>query len=355
MRKALITGITGQDGSYLAEFLLYKGYEVHGIIRRSSSFHTRRIDHIYDKIHLHYGDITDYGNTSGLIQTIKPDEVYNLAAQSHVRVSFDMPEYTTSTITLGNLNLLESIKRTSKQIKFYQASSSEMFGSSPPPQNEETKFHPRSPYGVAKLAAYWNTKNYREGYDLLTYNGILFNHTSPRRGHTFVTRKITSFIAQLLAKKANILSLGNLYSSRDFGFAPEFVKTIWLMMQGKPTDLVIGTGTTYSIKYFLKKAFEYVGFPVIFRGEGIREVGVFLSKKESIINISPRFYRPTEVDSLKADVKKAKETINWEPKIKINEIIKIMIDYDMEKEGLSPIGEGKKILRRYGYDWSIIG
>ncbi len=337
MKKALITGITGQDGSYLAEFLLSKGYEVHGIIRRSSTFNTNRINNIYVdpheenvKLYLHYGDISDSGQISNIIYNIKPDEIYHLAAQSHVRVSFDIPEYTGDITALGTTRILEAIRRSGNGIKFYQASSSEMFGETPPPQNEKTIFKPRSPYACAKVYSYWITKNYRDGYDIFACNGILFNHESPRRGETFVTRKITRGIARILAKKENYIYLGNLDARRDWGFSPEYVEFMWKMMQNKyPDDFVIGTGESHSVNEFLEIAFDYVGLNI-----------------KNHIKIDKRYFRPTEVESLIADAQKAKDTLKWETKINFQDLTKIMIDADMRSIGLEPIGEGDKILKR---------
>lgn len=337
MKKALITGITGQDGSYLAEFLLSKGYEVHGIIRRSSTFNTNRINNIYVdpheenvKLYLHYGDISDSGQISNIIYNIKPDEIYHLAAQSHVRVSFDIPEYTGDITALGTTRILEAIRRSGNGIKFYQASSSEMFGETPPPQNEKTIFKPRSPYACAKVYSYWITKNYRDGYDIFACNGILFNHESPRRGETFVTRKITRGIARILAKKENYIYLGNLDARRDWGFSPEYVEFMWRMMQNKyPDDFVIGTGESHSVNEFLEIAFDYVGLNI-----------------NNHIKIDKRYFRPTEVESLIADAQKAKDTLKWETKINFQDLTKIMIDADMRSIGLEPIGEGDKILKR---------
>jgi len=337
MKKALITGITGQDGSYLAEFLLSKGYEVHGIIRRSPTFNTNRIDNIYVdpheenvKLYLHYGDISDSGQLSNIIYNIKPDEIYHLAAQSHVRVSFDIPEYTGDITALGTTRILEAIRRSGNGIKFYQASSSEMFGETPPPQNEKTIFKPRSPYACAKVYSYWITKNYRDGYNIFACNGILFNHESPRRGETFVTRKITRGIARILAKKENYIYLGNLDAKRDWGFSPEYVEFMWMMMQNNyPDDFVIGTGESHSVKEFLEIAFDYVGLDI-----------------KNHIKIDKKYFRPTEVESLIADAQKAKDTLKWEPKIKFQDLTKIMVDADMRSIGLQPIGEGDKILKR---------
>ncbi|MEN6329778.1 MAG: GDP-mannose 4,6-dehydratase [Methanobacteriaceae archaeon] len=336
MKKALITGITGQDGSYLTELLLAYDYEVHGIIRRSSTFNTERIDHLIsdwykdDNLILHHGDLTDAEQTSSLIYNIQPDEIYNLGAQSHVRVSFDMPEFTTNVVALGTTRILESIRRSENDIKFYQASSSEMFGESPPPQNEETLFAPRSPYACAKTYAYWMVKNYREGYNLFASNGILFNHESPRRGGTFVTKKITMALANILAEIQEKLYLGNLESKRDWGYAPEYVEVMWNILQlKKPGDFVVGTGETHSIREFLELAFGYVGLDY-----------------ENYIEIDPRYYRPTEVENLTADIEKAKNELKWRPKIKFKDLIKIMVDADMRKVGLEVIGEGDEILKK---------
>lgn len=337
MKKALITGVTGQDGSYLAEFLLSEGYEVHGIIRRASTFNTSRIDHIFVDPHdpharlfLHHGDISDSEQISNIIYNIKPNEVYHLAAQSHVKVSFDVPEYTGNVTALGTTRLLEVIRRSGNDIKFYQASSSEMFGCSLPPQNEETPFRPRSPYAAAKVYSYWMTANYREGYHLYACNGILFNHESPRRGETFVTRKITRAIASILAKKQKTLYLGNLASKRDWGYAPEYVEVMVKMMQlGKPEDFVIGTGETHSVQEFVEQAFSYVDLD-----------------SEKYVKIDPRYLRPTETEELIADPRKAKRRLRWEPKIRFKELVKIMIDADMRKTGLKPVGEGDKILQK---------
>jgi GDPmannose 4,6-dehydratase len=339
MKKALITGITGQDGSYLAELLLSKGYEVHGIIRRSSTFSTSRIDHIYVDPHepgarlfLHYGDLSDSTQLTNLIYSVRPDEIYNLGAQSHVRVSFDTAEYTGDVVGLGTTRLLETVRQSGIRARFYQASSSEMFGASPPPQNEQTPFRPRSPYSVAKLYAYWMTSNYREGYGLFAANGILFNHESPRRGETFVTRKITRAIAHIIAKKERYLYLGNLDAKRDWGYAPEYVQAMWMMLQqDKPHDYVIGTGETHSVKEFLVEAFGYAG----------------LDWQESV-KMDARYLRPLEVETLIADSSRARKELGWSPKVTFEELVKIMVDADIEALGLKPRGEGKNILEKYG-------
>jgi len=337
MPKALITGITGQDGSYLAEYLLSKGYEVHGIIRRASTFNTSRIDHIYTDPHdpearlrLHYGDLTEGETLHSIIYNERPDEIYNLGAQSHVRVSFDIPEYTTKVVATGVTRILESIRKSGNHIKFYQASSSEMFGSAAPPQSETTPFQPRSPYACAKLYAYWLTRNYREGYDMFACNGILFNHESPRRGETFVTRKITRAVAAIADGRQKHLYLGNLKARRDWGYAPEYVEAMHLMMQQpKAEDFVIGIGETHSVEEFVELAFAYAGL-----------------KAKDHVRIDPKYFRPTEVEVLIADASKAARTLKWTPRIKFDELAKIMVDADMRAAGMEPIGEGDAILRR---------
>jgi len=342
-RKALITGITGQDGSYLAEFLLNKGYEVHGIIRKASTFNTSRIDHIYQDPHmpgvrlfLHYGDLADSEQINNIIYNIKPDEIYHLGAQSHVRVSFDVPEYTGNIISLGTTRLLEAIRRSGIRCKLYQASSSEMFGLSPPPQNESTPLAPRSPYACAKVYSYWMVRSYREGYNVFASNGILFNHESPRRGETFVTRKVSRAIASILARKEDALYLGNLDAIRDWGFAPEYVEAMWSILQReKPDDYVIGTGEAHTVRDFVERAFGYVD----------------LDYRE-YVRIDPRYYRPTEVNALIADPRKARENIDWNPLIKFDDLVKIMIDSDLRSFNLDPIGEGDEILRkRFADKW----
>ena len=337
MKIALITGITGQDGSYLAELLLNNGYEVHGIIRRSSTFNTGRIDHIYVDPHdqnarlfLHYGDLSDSEQISNIIYNVKPDEVYHLGAQSHVRVSFDIPEYSGNVTALGSTRILEAIRRSKNSVKFYQASSSEMFGASPPPQTEETPFKPKSPYACAKVYAYWMGLNYREGYNLFACNGLLFNHESPRRGETFVTRKVTRAIANILAKKQNKLYLGNLESKRDWGYAPEYVECMWKILQNEhPEDFVVGTGESHSVREFVEEVFSYVGLDM-----------------EEYVRIDSRYFRPTEVEELVADPTKAKKKLNWDPKIKFNDLVKIMVDADTRAAGLEAIGEGDEIIKK---------
>jgi GDPmannose 4,6-dehydratase len=321
MKRALITGITGQDGSYLAEFLLKKGYEVHGLIRRASTFNTERIDHLYSdphdpktKIYLHYGDLSDSGQLTNLIFNIQPEEIYHLGAQSHVRVSFDMPEYTGDITGIGTIRMLEAIRRSGIKTKFYQASSSEMFGGSPPPQNENTPFRPRSPYAAAKVYAFWMVTNYREAYNIFACNGILFNHESPRRGETFVTRKITRALAGIKWGFENKLYLGNLDAKRDWGFAGDYVEAMWLMVQqDEPDDYVIATGESHSVKEFLEEAFSYQGL-----------------KWKDYVEIDPRYFRPTEVGYLQGDASKARKRLGWEPKVHFKELVRLMVDADLQ-------------------------
>lgn len=332
-KKALITGVTGQDGSYLSEILIGKGYEVHGIIRRVSTPNTQRIEHLaggdneeIKKLKLHFGDLADANTIRKLVYKIEPDEIYNLGAQSHVRISFDIPEYTANITGLGTLRILEAIKdfeeQTGKKIKFYQASSSEMFGAAPAPQNEETKFHPRSPYGVAKVFSFYITKNYCEAYGIFGVNGILFNHESPRRGENFVTRKIARGVARIAAGLDDKIYLGNLEARRDWGYAPEYMEAAWMMMQQeKPDDYVIGTGESHSVKDFLEAAFKHAG----------------IADWEKYVGIDPRYFRPTEVENLIADARKAKEKLGWEPKVKFDELVKIMMDAEMKNYGIGPI------------------
>ncbi|PKN17098.1 MAG: GDP-mannose 4,6-dehydratase [Deltaproteobacteria bacterium HGW-Deltaproteobacteria-6] len=321
MKKAFITGITGQDGSYLAEFLLNKGYEVHGLIRRSSTFNTDRIDHLYHdshepdtKLFLHYGDLSVSGQLMDLLASINPDEIYHLGAQSHVRVSFDMPEYTGDITGLGTLRILESIRKTGIKTKFYQASSSEMFGAAPPPQNENTLFQPRSPYAAAKVYAYYIVRNYRDAYGIFATNGILFNHESPRRGETFVTRKITRAATQIKLGLRDKLYLGNLEAKRDWGFAGDFVEAMWLMLQqDKPDDYAIATGETHSVREFAEKVFSKLGLDY-----------------HQHVAVDPRYFRPTEVDVLLGDASKAKKALNWQPKTSFDELVDMMIATDLE-------------------------
>jgi len=343
MKKALITGITGQDGSYLTELLLSQDYEVHGLIRRASTFNTHRIEHIYRDPHnghdlnlfLHYGDLANTGNLVDLIYSVKPDEVYHLAAQSHVRVSFDLPEYTGDVTGLGTLRILEAIRKSGKKTKFYQASSSEMFGSAKPPQNENTVFQPQSPYAAAKLYAYWVTRNYREGYGIFASNGILFNHESPRRGETFVTRKITRALAAIKAGKQDTLYLGNLEAKRDWGYAPDYVAAMWKMLQhDTPGDFVVGTGEAHSVRDFLDEAFGYVNLDW-----------------HDYVKIDPRYFRPTEVDYLLADMTKMQKEIGWEARVYFKDLVRIMVDADLELIGLDCPGEGRKILETHHGRW----
>ncbi len=325
MKKALITGITGQDGSYLTEFLLDKGYEVHGVIRRSSTFNTDRIDHLYrdphdpeTRLYLHYGDLSDGTGLRHILEKVAPDEVYNLGAQSHVKVSFEQPEYTVDIVATGTLRLLEAvrdyIKRSGKEVRIYQAGSSEMFGASPPPQNEKTPFYPRSPYAAAKVAAYWYAVNYREAYGMFICNGILFNHESPRRGETFVTRKITRAVGRIKEGLQQKLYLGNLEARRDWGFAGDYVEAMWLMLQQpEPDDYVIATGESHSVREFLEEAFSYVGLDW-----------------RDYVEIDPRYFRPTEVDHLLGDFSKAREKLGWQPRVSFKELVRMMVDHDWE-------------------------
>jgi GDPmannose 4,6-dehydratase len=330
MKTALITGITGQDGSYLAELLLEKDYEVHGIVRRSSLINTHRIDHIYDQINLHYGDLTDSTNLVRVIQQVQPDEIYNLGAQSHVKVSFEMPEYTGQTDALGTLRVLEAVRLLGMEEKtrIYQASTSEMFGKVQEiPQRETTPFYPRSPYGCAKVYGYWITKNYREAYGLYACTGILFNHESPRRGETFVTRKITRGLKAISEKKQNILYLGNLDAKRDWGHAKDYVRAMWLMLQQEvPDDYVISTGEQYSVREFVEKAASYFGFDIEWCGQGEDEIGLDKNTKKTIIAVNSKYYRPTEVETLLGDSRKAKEKIEWEPEILFDDLVKEMCE-----------------------------
>jgi GDPmannose 4,6-dehydratase len=331
MKKALITGITGQDGSYLAELLLEKGYEVHGIIRRSSLINTDRIDHIYDQIKLHYGDLTDSTNLVRVIQQVQPDEIYNLGAQSHVKVSFEMPEYTGQTDGLGTLRILEAVRLLGMENKtrIYQASTSEMFGKVQEiPQKETTPFYPRSPYGVAKVYGYWIIKNYRESYGLHASSGILFNHESPRRGETFVTRKITRGLSSISTGQQDVLYLGNLNAKRDWGHAKDFVEAMWLMLQqDEPDDYVIATGEQYSVRAFVETAAPYFGMKIVWEGEGLDEVGIDKNTKRTVIKVSPKYFRPAEVETLLGDATKAKEKLGWEPKISFNQLVEDMCIY----------------------------
>ncbi len=364
-KTALITGITGQDGSYLTEILLDKGYEVHGIIRRSSSFNTGRIDHLYcnneilDRtLFLHYGDVTDTSNLNRLLEKTQPDEIYNLAAQSHVKVSFEIPEYTAEVDAMGTLRFLDAIREAGLKTKFYQASTSELYGKVQQiPQNEDTPFYPRSPYGVAKIYGYWIVKNYREAYNLFACNGILFNHESPRRGETFVTRKITRAVSRIICGLQKNLSLGNLNAKRDWGYAPEYCEGMWRMLQqNSPDDFVLATGETHTVREFVELAFRFSGIEIEWKGEKENEKGIvksfnadlggnpasmgelyrnllekYIKKGDTVVYIDRNYYRPTEVDLLIGDATKAKKLLGWEPKIKFEELVKLMINSDIEK------------------------
>lgn len=342
MNKALITGITGQDGSYLAELLLSKGYEVHGLIRRASTFNTSRIDHIYQDPHdpnarlfLHYGDLATLEQLMNLIYNLQPDEIYNLGAQSHVKISFDMPEYTGDITGLGVTRLLEAIRRSGIKTRFYQASSSEMFGDASSPQGENTPFRPRSPYASAKVYAYWMVVTYRKSYNLFASNGLLFNHESPRRGETFVTRKISQAVARILSGEQDKLYLGNLEAKRDWGYAPEYVELMWRILQeDNPGDYVVGTGESHSVREFVEEAFSYVGLDW-----------------RPYVEVDPKYFRPLEVDSLLADISATKSQLGWQPKVTFKELVRIMVDADMEAMGMKPIGQGTKILEQECPQW----
>lgn len=339
-KRALITGVTGQDGSYLAELLLDKGYEVHGIKRRSSSINTERIDHLYQDPHeeevrfvLHYGDLTDSTNLIRIIQEVQPDEIYNLAAQSHVQVSFETPEYTANSDAIGTLRILEAIRilKLEHKTKFYQASTSELYGKVQEiPQTEKTPFYPRSPYAAAKLYAYWITVNYREAYDIFACNGILFNHESPVRGETFVTRKITKAVSRIKNGLQDKLYLGNLNASRDWGYAGDYAEAMWLMLQQpRPEDFVIATGETHTVREFVEKAFLYVGIHIRWEGNGVDEVGVNAANGHTVVCIDPRYFRPTEVDLLVGDATKAREILGWTPKMRFDELVRHMMEKDL--------------------------
>lgn len=341
MKKALITGITGQDGSYLAELLLGKGYEVHGVIRRASTFNTGRIDHLYKdphingiKMFLHYGDLSDSSNINRLLEKIQPDEIYNLGAQSHVKVSFDLPEYTADVTALGALRMLDAIRKIGIKTKFYQASSSEMFGkATETPIKETTPFYPRSPYGCAKVYAHWITKNYRESYGIFACSGILFNHESERRGETFATRKISRGLARIKLGKDIKLYLGNLDAKRDWGYAKDYVKGMWSMLQqDKADDYILATGETHSVREFIEKAAKYFDFDLVWEGEGVNEKGIDKKTGKIIIEIDPRYFRPAEVDVLLGDYSKAKKDFGWEPKVKFEQLVEIMCKADYENE-----------------------
>ena len=331
MKVALITGITGQDGSYLAELLLQKGYEVHGIVRRASLINTHRIDHIYNRIHLHYGDLTDSTNIVRVIQKVQPDEIYNLGAQSHVKVSFEMPEYTADVDGVGTLRILEAVRLLGMEdrVRIYQASTSELYGLvQETPQSETTPFYPRSPYGVAKLYGYWITKNYREAYGMYACTGILFNHESPRRGETFVTRKITQGLSRISTGLQDCLYLGNLNAKRDWGHAKDFVEAMWLMLQqDEPEDYVIATGVQYSVRDFVEEASKYFGMKIEWMGDGLNEVGYDWNTKRPVIKIDSKYFRPAEVETLLGDASKAKEKLGWEPKVSFKELVEDMCIY----------------------------
>jgi GDPmannose 4,6-dehydratase len=354
-KKALITGITGQDGSYLAEFLLKKGYEVHGIKRRASSINTQRVDHLYQDPHqddvnffLHYGDLTDSLNLTRILQEVQPDEVYNLGAQSHVAVSFESPEYTTQVDALGNLRLLEAIRflKLEKKTRYYQASTSELYGLVQEiPQKETTPFYPRSPYAVAKLHAYWATVNYREAYGMYACNGILFNHESPRRGETFVTRKVTRGLANIAQGLESCLYMGNLNALRDWGHAKDYVEMQWLMLQqDQPDDFVIATGIQYSVRDFINFAWGYFGKTIRWDGEGLDEKGYDTDSGNLIVSVDPRYFRPTEVETLLGDPSKAKEKLGWEPKITLKELVREMMENDVN------ISKQKSLIKEHGLE-----
>lgn len=341
MKRALITGITGQDGSYLAELLLDKGYEVHGLIRRGSTFNTSRIDHLYRDPHkmdvvlfLHYGDLSDSSNISRLLQKVQPEEIYHLGAQSHVKVSFDMPEFTGDVTGLGTLRILDAIRDTKTEARFYQASSSEMFGKVMEiPQTENTPFYPRSPYGCAKVYAYWITRNYRESYGIHASNGILFNHESPRRGETFVTRKISRGLTQIKLGLDECIYLGNLDAKRDWGYAKDYVYAMWLILQQpEPDDYVIATNETHSVREFVEEASSQLGMDIIWQGEGLDEVGIDSNNGKTVVRIDPAYFRPAEVDLLIGDSSKANNVLGWKPEVTFKELVKLMVDSDLQIE-----------------------
>tara|TARA_B100001175_G_scaffold76821_1_gene64175 strand:- start:1902 stop:2927 length:1026 start_codon:yes stop_codon:yes gene_type:complete len=335
MKKAFITGITGQDGSYLAELLLEKGYEVHGILRRSSSFNTGRIDHIFDhgRLHLKYGDLVDSNNISNIISEVDPDEVYNLGAQSHVQVSFEIPEYSADVDALGTLRLLDAIRRNGSKAKFYQASTSELYGLVQQiPQTEQTPFYPRSPYAAAKLYAYWTTINYREAFNIFACNGILFNHESERRGETFVTRKISIAVSKIMLGLEDTLSLGNLDALRDWGYAPEYVEAMWLMLQNEtPKDYVIATNEQHSVREFIEESFNYFGESIEWVGKGVKEKGILKSNGKTVIEINEKYFRPTEVETLLGDASLAEKDFGWKAKTKFTELVRIMVESDFNR------------------------
>lgn len=341
---AFITGVTGQDGSYLAEFLLEKGYDVHAILRRSSVFTTQRIDHIFEhpRFHTYHGDLTDSSNLHTLLSTIKPDEIYNLGAQSHVAVSFEVPEYTAEVDALGTIRLLNAIKDLGQKPRFYQASTSELFGGLPEtaPQSEATPFYPKSPYGAAKLYSYWVTVNYREAYGLHASNGILFNHESPRRGETFVTKKITKAVARIAQGRQELLTLGNLDAKRDWGYAKDYVECMWLMLQQEnPDDYVIASGETYTVRQFVEMAFAEIGIELRWEGSGLDELGIDRKTGHTRVNIDPRYFRPAEVDLLWGNPEKAMKKLGWKPKTSIRNLIRIMVQYDLKHDSYGSLDE----------------
>lgn len=341
MKKALITGITGQDGSYLSEFLLNKGYEVHGMVRRSSSFNTKRIDHLFNdpdignkRLFLHHGDLSDSSNINRLIDNVQPDEIYNLGAQSHVQVSFEVPEYTAETDAVGTLRILDAIKESGIRTKFYQASTSELYGGMPgtAPQSEKTPFYPRSPYAAAKLYSYWITVNYREAYNLYSCNGVLFNHESPRRGETFVTRKITRAVASIIAGHQERLSLGNLDAKRDWGFAGDYVEGMWMILQQeKPKDYVLATGETHTVREFVELAFKEAGITIKWIGQGVNEKGIDAVSERTLVDINPRYFRPTEVELLWGDPTMAEKELGWKRKVDFRNLVKMMVEEDIKE------------------------
>ena len=337
---ALISGITGQDGSYLTELLLEKGYDVHGIIRRASSFNTFRIDHLYNqkdlldkRLFLHYGDLTDSSNLNRLVEKIRPDEIYNLGAQSHVQVSFEVPEYTIEVDGVGTLRFLDAIKETGINTRFYQASTSELYGKvQEVPQRETTPFYPRSPYGAAKLYAYWIVVNYREAYNLFACNGILFNHESERRGKTFVTRKISVAVSRIVAGLQDILTVGNLDAKRDWGYAPEYVEGMWRMLQiDNPEDFVLATNEAHTVREFIEEAFKVLGEEVLWKGSGVNEIGILKKTGKKVVSVDPKYFRPTEVDLLIGDFFKANQKLGWQPKTRFKDLVKIMVEADFKK------------------------
>ncbi len=339
-KTALITGVTGQDGSYLTDFLIKKNYKIIGVKRRSSSFNTKRIDHIYNDVKQsknfkpYYGDLTDSSNLLRIIQSTQPDEIYNLGAQSHVHTSFEIPEYSANADALGTLRILEAIRilKLQKKTKFYQASTSEIFGNTDIPQNEKTPFRPRSPYAISKLYAYWTTVNYREAYNIFAVNGILFNHEGPRRGETFVSRKITRAVCEIYRNKRTFFTLGNLNAKRDWGYAKDYVKSMWLMLRAKkPSDYVIATGKSHTVKEFVQEAFKYVGIKIVWRGKGLKEIGYNKKNGKILVKVDPVYFRPTDVNELRGDASKARRELNWKPTIKFKDLVKEMMISDLKE------------------------